>query len=99
MNASIAIQVLPKVQEREDTRRIVDEVIAYLSATGLHYVVGPFETTLEGDLDQLLDIVKECQHLCIRAGAPGVMSYVKISYTPDGVWTIDDKTAKYQIQP
>ena len=46
MNASIAIQVLPKVMEQEETRRIVDEVIAHLASTGLHYVVGPFETTL-----------------------------------------------------
>lgn len=97
MNASIAIQVLPKVQEQEETRRIVDEVIAYIQSTGLHCVVGPFETTIEGDLDQLMDIAKECQLICIRAGAPGVMSYVKINYTPAGVWTIDDKTGKYQL--
>ena len=96
MNASIAIQVLPKVLEQEETRRIVDEVIAYIASTGLHYVVGPFETTLEGDLDPLLDIVKECCCICTRSGAPSVMSYVKISYKPDGVWTIDDKTSKYQ---
>ena len=36
MNASIAIQVLPKVMEQEETRRIVDEVIAYLASPGLH---------------------------------------------------------------
>ena len=96
MNASVAIQVLPKVLEQEETRRIVDEVIAYIASAGPRYVVGPFETTLEGDLDQLMDIVKECQRICIRAGAPSVMSYVKISYKPGGVWTIDDKTGKYQ---
>jgi uncharacterized protein YqgV (UPF0045/DUF77 family) len=96
MNASIALQVLPNVTEREETRRIVDEVIAYIESTGLHYVVGAFETTIEGDLDELLEIVKESQKICVRAGAPGVMSYVKISYEPDGVWTIDDKTGKYE---
>lgn len=96
MDASVAIQVLPKVLEQEETRRIVDEVIAYIASTGLHYVVGPFETTLEGELDALMDIVKECQRICTRAGAPSVMSYVKISYKPGGVWTIDDKTGKYQ---
>ena len=85
MDASVAIQVLPKVLEQEETRRIVDEVIAYIASTGLHYVVGPFETTLEGELDALMDIVKECQRICIRAGAPSVMSYVKISYKPGGV--------------
>ena len=96
MDASVAIQVLPKVLEQEETRRIVDGVIAYIASTGLHYVVGPFETTLEGELDALMDIVKECQRICIRAGAPSVMSYVNISYKPGGVWTIDDKTGKYQ---
>ena len=57
MNASVAIQVLPKVG-RDETIRIVDEVIAYIKFTGLHYVVGPFETTIEGDYDALMDIVK-----------------------------------------
>ena len=93
---SIATLELPKVLEQEDTRRIVDEVIAYLASTGLHYVVGPFETTLEGDLEELLDIVKECCRICVSHGEPSMLAYVKISYKPDGVWTIDDKTGKYQ---
>ena len=94
MNASVAIQVLPKVG-REDTIRIVDEVIAYIKSTGLHCVVAPFETTIEGDYDTLMDIVKRCSEICIEAGAPGVMTYVKISYNPAGVLTIDEKTAKH----
>ena len=68
MNASVAIQVLPNVQDEEEVIRIVDEVIAYIRSTGLNYYVGPFETTIEGDYDQLMDIVKECQHVAERAG-------------------------------
>ena len=49
MNASVAIQVLPNVQDEEEVIRIVDEVIAYIRSTGLNYYVGPFETTIEGD--------------------------------------------------
>lgn len=90
MNASVAIQVLPSV-EGEEVIRIVDEVIAYIKSSGLNTYVGPFETTIEGDYDQLMEIVKECQLICIRAGAPSVMSYVKINYKPDGVWTIEKK--------
>lgn len=30
MNASVAIQVLPNVQDEEEVIRIVDEVIAYI---------------------------------------------------------------------
>ena len=40
MNASVAIQVLPNVQDDEEVIRIVDEVIAYIKSTGLNYYVG-----------------------------------------------------------
>ena len=90
MNASVAIQVLPNVQDEEEVIRIVDEVIAYIRSTGLNYYVGPFETTIEGDYDQLMDIVKECQHVAERA------VYVKISYKPEGdVLTIEKKVTKH----
>ena len=52
MNASVAIQVLPKADNDEELIRIVDEVIAYIRSTGLNYYVGPFETTIEGDYDE-----------------------------------------------
>ena len=48
MKASVAIQVLPSVQDEDELIRIVDEVIAYIKSTGLNYYVGPFETTIEG---------------------------------------------------
>ena len=97
MQASVAIQVLPGVADTDELVRIVDEVIDYIKSTGLHYYVGPFETTIEGEsYDQLMDIVKECQHVAIRAGAPSVSAYVKIAYKPEGgVFTIDQKVTKH----
>ena len=95
MNASIAIQVLPAV-EGDEVIRIVDEVIAYIKSTGLNCFVGPFETTVEGDFDSLMEIIKESQKICVRAGAPSVMSYVKIQYKPFGeVWSIEKKVSKH----
>lgn len=58
MNASIAIQVLPKAATNEETISAVDEVIGYIKSFGLHTVVGPFETTVEGDYDTLMEIVQ-----------------------------------------
>ena len=84
MNASVAIQSLPDAANDEELIRIVDEVIAYIKSTGLNYYVGPFETTIEGDYDELMDIVKECQHIAVRAGAPHVAAYIKVSYRPEG---------------
>ena len=97
MESSVAIQVLPKVQDTKEVCRIVDEVIAYNESTGYNYFVGPFETTIEGPYDALMDIVKECQHVAVRAGAPGVSAYIKVAYKPEGeVLSIDQKIGKYQ---
>ena len=97
MNASVAIQVLPEVSNDEELIRIVDEVIAFIKSSGLHCHVGPFETTIEGeDYNQLMDIVKECQHMAIKAGAKKVSAYVKVVYQPEGeLLTIDRKIAKH----
>ena len=97
MKASVAIQTLPAVANDDELIRIVDEVIAYIKSTGLNCHVGPFETTIEGDdYDQLMDIVKECQHIAIRAGAPKVSAYIKVVYEPDGeILTIDRKVTKH----
>ena len=96
MNASVAIQTLPEAKNDEELIRIVDEVIAYIKSTGLKCYVGPFETTIEGPYEELMDIVKECQHIAIKAGAPSVATYVKISYKPEGeVLSIEKKIGKY----
>ena len=96
MEASVAIQSLPQMSDDDELCRVVDEVIAYIAEQGYNYYVGPFETTIEGPYDELMDIVKECQHIAIRAGAPEVLAYVKISYKPEGeVLSIERKIGKY----
>ena len=98
MSASIAIQVLPKVETDAEVVRIVDDVIAYIQSTGLNYQVGAFETTIEGEsYEELMDIAKECLKVAVRSGAPKVSAYIKAVYRLDGdILTIEQKTSKYQ---
>ncbi|NMB09417.1 MAG: thiamine-binding protein [Tissierellia bacterium] len=95
MQAAVALQVLPSVADKKEVVRVVDEVIAYIDSTGVNYEVAPFETTMEGDLDKLLDIVKEAQKIVIREGAPSVMSYVKINYG-ENILSTEEKIGKYR---
>lgn len=97
MTASIAIQVLPKVDSEEELIRIVDEVIAYIASSGLNYYVGPFETTIEGEsYDELMTIAANCQKVAIKAGCESVSAYIKVVYRPEGeVLTIDKKVSKH----
>ena len=95
-NASIAIQILPRVSS-EKVIPVVDAVIDHIKSSGLSYCVGPFETTLEGDFDVLWELAGRCHKICLENGAPEVASYIKVHYNPtDGVWPIDEKIAKHQ---
>ena len=97
MQASIALQTLPKADNDDELIRIVDEEIACLGFRGLNGYVGPYETVVEGDdYDQLMDLVKEAQHVAIRAGAPKVSAYIKVEYEPEGeILSIDKKVTKH----
>jgi uncharacterized protein YqgV (UPF0045/DUF77 family) len=53
------------------------------------------ETTMEGELGELLEIVKAAQDICVKEGATRVISVVKIDYKPEGV-TMDEKIGKYR---
>lgn len=91
---NVSLQVLPRVSD-DRIYDVVDKVIEYIKSTGVNYEVGPMETTMEGELGELLDIVKVAQEICIKEGATRVMSMVKIDYKPEGV-TMNEKVGKYR---
>jgi len=93
-NVNLSLQVLPVVPDSE-IYYVVDKVIEMIKATGLKFVVGPFETSIEGELDEMLEIVKKAQTICTDLGAERVVSIVKIDYKEEGV-TIDEKVSKYK---
>ena len=91
---NVAVQVLPVAKDL-DSYDIVDNAIEVIEKSGVHYVVTPFETVMEGNYDQLMEIVKEVQNVCYSAGADKVMCYVKIQSVADTDVTIGDKIDKY----
>lgn len=93
-NINVSLQVLPAVPE-ERIYPVVDKVIELIHKSSVNYEVGPMETTMEGEMDQLLDIVKRAQEICVEEGAQRVISMVKIDYKPEGV-TMDEKIGKYR---
>ena len=76
--------------------KIIDQVIKMVQKSGVNYEVGPMETTMEGDLETLIRIVKKAQYLCIKEGAENVFTNVKIIYNPKGVLTIEEKVKNHR---
>ena len=91
---TIGFQVLPYVPE-ERLYPVVDEVIKYIDSRGIKYEVGATETTMEGEFDELMAIVRKSLEICTELGANRVVSLVKIDYRKTGV-TIDEKVGKYR---
>ncbi|NFO15132.1 thiamine-binding protein [Clostridium botulinum] len=91
---NVSLQVVPSVPE-EMIYPVVDKVIEYIESTGVKYEVGPMETTMEGELEFLFEIVKKAQEICVEEGAARVISMIKIDYKRDGV-TMDEKIKKYR---
>ena len=90
---NVSLQVIPLLPEA-DGYPVVNRVIELIRKSGIRHLVGPMETAMEGELGQLLEIVRQAQQVCIEAGAGRVLSVVKIDYSAKGV-TIDEKVGPY----
>jgi len=91
---NLALQVLPRAKDK-DTYALVDEAIKIIDESGVKYRVCPFETVMEGDFDELMEVVKKVHEACYNAGAENMLAYVKIQSNAETPVTIEDKMAKY----
>jgi len=90
-----ALQVLP-TGKNIHPYDIVDRAIETIQKSGLKYMVCPFETVVEGELKQILQLVDELHEICYKSGAESMMMYIKIQSARDKNVLIQDKMEKYQ---
>lgn len=94
-NALVSIQIIPKTKNGEDTIPFIDEAIKVIADSGVKYQVNPLETTMEGDLTELLMIVEKMNEKMIGLDCPSVISQIKVFYNPNGA-SMDQLTEKYR---
>jgi uncharacterized protein YqgV (UPF0045/DUF77 family) len=95
-NVNLAIQVLPLHLSQEEAYGIIDKAIARIQSSGLHYVVCPFETVIEGPYDKVMQLVDDIQTVCNEAGAQSVLINMKLQRSFVKDIAIDDKIGKYK---
>ena len=73
----LAFQVIPRVRNGNNFE-VVDKAIEVVKNSNVPHQVGAMETTMQGELDQLLDVVKRAEKACYAAGAVEVITNIKI---------------------
>lgn len=92
---TVSFEVLPGgLPDKAATYAAVDAAIAVVAASGLPYRVGPMETTVEGEYDAVMAIIRQAQEAALQAGATRVFTLIKVDYDPHGS-TIAEKLVKY----
>ncbi|MEH7502459.1 thiamine-binding protein [Neobacillus drentensis] len=94
-NSLISIQIIPKTKNGESVIPYVDEAIRVIQESGVKFEVHPLETTMEGDLQQLLQVITKMNDRMIEIGSSNVISQIKVLYQPSGI-SMDQLTEKYR---
>ncbi len=94
-NSLVSIQILPKTKDGEDVIPYVDEAIRVIQKSGVKYEVHPLETTMEGELSLLFQVIEKMNKRMIEIGSKNVISQIKVLYQPAGI-TMDQLTEKYR---
>ena len=84
-NTLLSIQVIPKTPGGEDSIPSVDNAIQVIQNSGVKHEVHPLETTMEGELEELLQVVRDMHAALVDAGSPSVISQIKIAHNPSGI--------------
>ncbi len=94
-NSLVSIQIIPKTKNGEDVIPYVDEAIEVIEKAGVKYEVHPLETTMEGNLSTLFNVIEEMNKRMIEIGSANVISQIKVLYQPTGI-EMNQLTEKYK---
>ncbi|MCF8359915.1 MAG: MTH1187 family thiamine-binding protein [Prolixibacteraceae bacterium] len=89
-----AIQVLPQ-SETLHPYSIVDKAIEAIQKSGLKYRICPFETVVEGEYGEVMNLVKKIHETCYQTETDNMLVYLKIQSAKNRNVTIEDKMEKY----
>ena len=92
---NLAIQILLQGQDKAEAYRMVDAGIGAIAASGLKYVVCPFETVVEGTYEEVMAVLESAQDAAFGAGAASLLVNMKLHRSATGSEQIAEKMEKY----
>jgi uncharacterized protein YqgV (UPF0045/DUF77 family) len=89
-----ALQVFPREETGKFTT-IIDKAIDVIKNSGLNYMVCPFETVVEGNYDEVMDVFKQAIDACYDDGSFNVVANIRILGYKNKDYLLKDNLEKY----
>ena len=90
----VAIQIVPI--SKEHPYPIIDKALEILKQSGADFRVGAMETVIQGRYDDVMELVRRMQEVCLKGGADEIVVTLKVHASKSGDVTWDQKLAKYE---
>ena len=87
--------MLPR-SSTKGTYELVDIAIKLIQKSGLKYRVCPFETVIEGQYDEVMNLVKDIHDTVYSGGAEEMIVNIKLQSCYNQDVFIEDKMEKYE---
>jgi uncharacterized protein YqgV (UPF0045/DUF77 family) len=90
-----AIQLLP-LSNNIDKYKIIDEAIGLIKASGLNHLVCPFETVVEGNFKEILQLIENIKNIALQGNNEEIILNLKLHCNSKKSLFIDDKIGNYK---
>ena len=73
----MSVQIIPRTSNNEEVIPYVDEAIKIIDESGMHYRVGPLETTVQGEMSECLILIQKLNERMVELECPSIITSLK----------------------
>ena len=93
--ADVAVMPLRPFEGEEEMYKVVDACIEVIQKSGLKHEIGSMSTTIEGEFDEVFDLLKVVHKVPFNLGCERVITIARIDEKAGGI-TIDEKLKNHR---
>lgn len=93
--ADVAVMPLRPYAGEDEMYKVVDKCIEKIKSSGLKYEIGAMSTTIEGEFDEVFDLIKIIHKIPFDLGCERVITVARVDEKSGGI-TINDKLKNHR---
>ncbi|KFB07780.1 thiamine-binding protein [Malacoplasma iowae] len=89
-NTTLSLKILRINHDKDIVFKMVDDVIDIIKNSNLNYLVGPSETTIDGNIDELMNLLSSIMNFVKESSDPVFISS-QFYYQKRGITPLEEK--------